>query len=215
MRYQDSIFGFAQRGKVLFGLSSGGHFTFQLNPKFSPHLIYHLEIFCYYVSRRTLHSSLQYRGCDNLERSLILVPKMRLLNTQTLKLKEFPDDQIPNYAILSHTWENEEVSCQEMITPTPEVKKKAGYDKIKRAAANAKGEKYEWIWIDTCCIDKSSSAELSEAINSMYRWYRNAQVCAVYLSDVENPESWGNPDIGHSRWFTRLVCMVQLPTSPC
>jgi hypothetical protein len=76
---------------------------------------------------------------------------MRLLDTHTLKLEEFPDDQIPKYAILSHTWENEEVSYLEMRNLTAEIRKKAGYEKIRRAAANAKDAKHKWIWIDTCC----------------------------------------------------------------
>jgi hypothetical protein len=76
---------------------------------------------------------------------------MRLLNTHTLKLQEFPDDQIPKYSILSHTWEKEEVSYWEMLNPTAEVKRKAGFEKIRSAAANAKGAKHQWIWIDTCC----------------------------------------------------------------
>lgn len=62
-----------------------------------------------------------------------------------------------------------------------------GYSKIFHAAEEARNQGYKFIWIDTCCIDKSSSAELQEAINSMYRWYRDSQVCIVYLEDITRP----------------------------
>ncbi|KAI5992017.1 heterokaryon incompatibility protein-domain-containing protein [Pisolithus orientalis] len=65
-----------------------------------------------------------------------------------------------------------------------EVRERCGYRKIIKSCEQAK-DGYEWLWVDTCCIDKQSSTELSEAINSMYRWYRNAQVCYAYLNDVD------------------------------
>lgn len=57
------------------------------------------------------------------------------------------------------------------------------------------------VGIDSCCIDKSSSAELTEAINSMFKWYREAGLCIVYLSDYDgrDPEA----TLGKCRWFTR------------
>ncbi len=144
---------------------------------------------------------------------------MRLLHTSTLKLREFHDDEIPDYAILSHTWEDGEVSFQEMefiasgpASPvsdgknqpprlgTRELMDQSGYIKISRCCALAVQEGWNYVWIDTCCIDKTSSAELSEAINSMYRWYEEAQVCYVYMADVSRHSmqrfQW-------SRWFTR------------
>ncbi|KAI6110449.1 heterokaryon incompatibility protein-domain-containing protein, partial [Pisolithus croceorrhizus] len=98
----------------------------------------------------------------------------------------------PSYAILSHRWkEGMEVGYEEMIglmkmeeEKREEVKKRHGYDKIIKSCEQAEKDGYEWLWIDTCCIDKRSSAELSEAINSMYRWYQNAQICYAYLNDV-------------------------------
>ncbi|KAK4241567.1 vegetative incompatibility protein HET-E-1-like protein 24 [Achaetomium macrosporum] len=66
--------------------------------------------------------------------------------------------------MLSHTWEDEEVTFQDMH--------------------GARRDGFTWVWIDTCCIDKSSSADISEAINSMYRWYQRSSVCYVYLADV-------------------------------
>jgi hypothetical protein len=68
-------------------------------------------------------------------------------------------------------------------------------------------------WIDTCCIDKTSSAELSEAINSMYMWYQNSQVCYAYLSDVDNlaPEGLGVfPSFRHSKWWSRGWTLQEL-----
>src|SRR5262245_11529663 len=115
---------------------------------------------------------------------------MRLINTQTLELEEFAGDYSGPYAIVSHTWEKDEITLQEMLQIssqtlyTNRTKQKAGYIKIKECARIAAAQGYPYVWIDSCCIDKSSSAELSEAINSMFRWYRRAQVCYAYLADV-------------------------------
>lgn len=85
------------------------------------------------------------------------------------------DKDIPAYAILSHTWGDEEVSFEdwEALAKSPKrILSKKGYEKIDLACRQAVTEGLEWVWVDTCCIDKKSSAELSEAINSMYRWYK-------------------------------------------
>ena len=107
---------------------------------------------------------------------------MRLLNTFTLSLREFVGDNIPSYAILSHRWEGEEVTFQDLQSGKgPEM---AGYSKIRGCCAQAALDGFDYAWIDSCCIDKTSSSELSEAINSMFDWYRKAQVCYAYLRDV-------------------------------
>jgi hypothetical protein len=116
---------------------------------------------------------------------------MRLLKTDTLELVEFPnEEELPPYAALSHTWEKQEVSFREMGDPTlrEEVWRKDGFAKISSfcEVAVAKGLRYGWV--DTCCIDKASSAELSEAINSMYRWYGRAAVCIAYLADIADED---------------------------
>ncbi|KAL8722271.1 MAG: hypothetical protein Q9225_001218 [Loekoesia sp. 1 TL-2023] len=108
---------------------------------------------------------------------------MRLLHTETLEFKEFFDTQIPQYAILSHRWGNSEVSFKEMRKGT--APDGPGMTKIQSFCRLAAGRGFSWAWIDTCCIDKRSSAELSEAINAMFKWYERSGECYVYLSDVE------------------------------
>ena len=141
---------------------------------------------------------------------------MHLLNTSALKLHEFYDDEIPEYAILSHTWGEEEVSFHDLQNKKPEqLDGSKGYMKIKGCCAIATLDMYNYVWIDTCCIDKTSSAELSEAINSMYRWYYNARICYVYLTDVwigQEREyiSRSVPEFRESRWFTRGWTLQEL-----
>ncbi|KAL1600119.1 hypothetical protein SLS59_006193 [Nothophoma quercina] len=88
----------------------------------------------------------------------------------------------------------------------------AGYDKIRHCCGQAKDDGYEWVWIDTCCIDKRSSAELSEAINSMYQWYWNAEICYAHLVDViKDPLLDGNDaSFIASRWFSRGWTLQEL-----
>jgi len=95
---------------------------------------------------------------------------MRLLHSATLKLVEVPSNAIPPYAILSHTWEEEEVSYQDMQGSQAVAVSKKGYEKIVKCCEIAASDGFEYAWIDTCCIDKSSSSELQEAINSMWAW---------------------------------------------
>ena len=109
---------------------------------------------------------------------------MWLLDTSTLELRDFVGSGIPQYAILSHTWGPEEVTFRDMRKDNAAAKGKAGYDKIKKCCEKAQRDGHRHVWIDTCCIDKRSSAELSEAINAMYRWYQDAKVCYAYLADV-------------------------------
>jgi hypothetical protein len=132
--------------------------------------------------------------------------------------------KIPPYAILSHTWgeDNEEVTFQDFTQGVG--KSKVGYDKIRFCEEHASNDHLQYFWIDTCCIDKSNNNELSEAINSMFRWYRDAAKCYVYLSDVSvndtnvngkfNQPSWETA-FRKSRWFTRGWTLQELiaPTS--
>ncbi|KAK0753567.1 heterokaryon incompatibility, partial [Schizothecium vesticola] len=97
--------------------------------------------------------------------------------------KELVGASIPSYAILSHTWgpDSEEVTFQDLMNDTG--KDKAGYEKIRFCADQAQQHGLLYFWIDTCCINKENSAELAEAINSMFRWYEDAARCYVFLSD--------------------------------
>ena len=139
---------------------------------------------------------------------------MHLLNTTTLRLRNFIG-AAPPYVILSHTWGEDEVSYDDIDKPREELQLMTGYDKIRRCCGQAKDDGYEWVWIDTCCIDKRSSAELSEAINSMYQWYWNAEICYAYLVDVtKDPLLDGNDaSFGASRWFSRGWTLQELLAS--
>jgi hypothetical protein len=133
---------------------------------------------------------------------------MRLLqryDTGELVLTQFGDEDIPPYAILSHTWgvDAEEVTFEDLTDGTG--KDKDGYKKIRFCAEQAKSDNLQYSWIDTCCIDKRSSAELSEAINSMYRWYQDANVCYAYLADVPSKTKFPG-----SRWFARGWTLQEL-----
>lgn len=135
---------------------------------------------------------------------------MRLLNVNTLELREFFGAVVPHYAILSHRWEEEEVTFQDLMSG--KGKEMIGWKKIIGCCRLAMGDKMEYVWVDSCCIDKTSSAELSEAINSMFRWYRDAGICYAYLSDVSGPlEKANNKDaFRFSKWFTRGWTLQEL-----
>ncbi|KAJ1328918.1 HET domain-containing protein [Microdochium nivale] len=139
---------------------------------------------------------------------------MRLLHVQTHTFTDFQGDDIPTYAILSHVWQQrQEVTYQEWLQPTNEVRSKSGYRKICEACQKARDDAYEWIWVDTNCIDKTSSAELSEAVNSMHAWYRNAAVCYAFLEDVSPVSATASdPFAGFraSRWHTRGWTLQEL-----
>ncbi|KAI1048816.1 hypothetical protein LB505_013974 [Fusarium chuoi] len=137
---------------------------------------------------------------------------MRLINTTTLELHEFFNENTPPYAILSHAWGDQEVSFQDWQN-RQQVTQKHGYTKILKACNEALKHKLEWLWVDTNCIDKSSSAELSEAINSMFAYYQKSQVCYAYLADVltanQDTEILSS-ELRSSRWFTRGWTLQEL-----
>jgi hypothetical protein len=132
---------------------------------------------------------------------------MRLIEASTYKLHEFSGDRIPSYAILSHRWEKQEVSLSDL--ENGKGFEMAGFAKIRGCCTQAALDGFQYVWIDTCCIDKTSSADLSEAINSMYQWYRNAQVCYAYLSDALKGGQ-GNKHFSKSKWFTRGWTLQEL-----
>ena len=140
------------------------------------------------------------------------------------KVIDFGDDEATEYAILSHRWIGQEVDYDEMVglakmavEERDKIRQRDGYQKILQSCEQAQKDGYEWLWVDTCCIDKRSSAELSEAINSMYRWYENAKVCYAYLHDVLGPslptvsDKERYPDSsGWPEWFSRGWTLQEL-----
>lgn len=137
---------------------------------------------------------------------------MRLLDVKTLALHEFHGDNVPVYAILSHVWGPDEVTFADMQSGSlrKAATKKRGFSKLAGCCRQAVSDEYNWAWVDSCCIDKSSSAELSEAINSMFQWYNDAAVCYVYLDDVPAGSSQTRGKIHDSKWFTRGWTLQEL-----
>lgn len=151
---------------------------------------------------------------------------MRLINIHTLGLEEYLPEACPPYAILSHTWETEEVSFADMLNLEKKaIQTRLGYQKIEQFCravqyghltdyATALDENHlrpqlnpvSHVWVDTCCIDKPSSAELSEAINSMFTWYQKAVYCVAFLSDYTPPPG---------RDLPRRVAAGERPDSMC
>jgi hypothetical protein len=147
---------------------------------------------------------------------------IRLLNASTYQLREFHDN-IPPYAIFSHTWTEDEVTFQDLTDllrsqfgyrPVGDsdrqtllkMKERIGYKKLSKFLSLIEDCKdLQWVWVDNCCIDKSSSAELSESIVSMFRWYQEASVCIAYLSDVVSKE-----ELRKAKWFTRGWTLQEL-----
>jgi hypothetical protein len=150
---------------------------------------------------------------------------MRLINTQTMLLEEFIGSNIPKYAILSHTWEKDEISLQELqhiLDPSlandqkaQSLRAKQGYTKVAKFVDIAASKGIAYAWADTCCIDKTSSADLSESINSMYLWYSKSVVCIAYIGDVTASQWPVRPfdttvEVAESRWFTRGWTLQEL-----
>ncbi|KAH6694346.1 P-loop containing nucleoside triphosphate hydrolase protein, partial [Leptodontidium sp. MPI-SDFR-AT-0119] len=143
---------------------------------------------------------------------------MRLLHLESgnLSLTEDYTKHVPPYAILSHTWgkDTEEVTFDDFKAGA--YSDKIGYKKIKFCGEQAARDGLQYFWVDTCCINKSNFPELSEAINSMFRWYQDAAKCYVYLSDVstrsvsdESFSAWKS-EFQHGRWFTRAWTLQEL-----
>ena len=167
---------------------------------------------------------------------------MWLLSTDRAELHYFasPEEVPGGYAILSHVWDKEEQTFQDLqrlrdecasargnaITPSVSFLRRKrtpvtsarnpnprdfASAKIRESCILAERHGYKWIWNDTCCIDKTSSSELSEAINSMYRYYSLAEVCYAYLRDVPNKENntW-ECAFRESRWHKRGWTLQEL-----
>ena len=134
---------------------------------------------------------------------------MRVIDVQTFEFHEcMLNDILGQYATLSHTWDTEEVTFT-VFQDYAQRSSLKGWKKIQWCCEQAVAHGLKYAWVDTCCIDKSSSAELSEAINSMWKWYADANVCYVYLSDVQEQHS-PEEQIRASRWFTRGWTLQEL-----
>ena len=134
---------------------------------------------------------------------------MRLLNVHTFEFSKNLPDKIPRYAIASHRWFGDaEASFKDVL------KKRNtdmdGYKKVKGFAEYVKVHlpHVEWLWIDTCCINQKHGPELSEAINSMFKWYSNAEVCLAYLVDVQTVDDLES--FKRSEWFRRGWTLPEL-----
>jgi hypothetical protein len=140
---------------------------------------------------------------------------MRFINSHTLNLElaTTEESKLQPYVILSHTWGEDEISFQEMssivhLEQEHDSRQRAAYIKIQGCCEQAVKDGFDYVWIDTCCIDKKSSLEFSEAINSMYQWYQQADVCYVYLSDVDS--GFDSDAFMSSRWFARGWTLQEL-----
>ena len=156
---------------------------------------------------------------------------MRLLDTRTAEFRWVDEPRYVSYAILSHVWTKEgeglpEQSFQDVkkilkarsrFKPWPAKRKKDAIpsklsEKIRQCCAVARGHGFDSVWVDSCCIDKASSSELSEAINSMFNWYQQAKVCYAYLHDVDDSDEPRAPNsqFRRSRWFSRGWTLQEL-----
>lgn len=154
---------------------------------------------------------------------------MWLLSTHRAELRYFVSPEVvpaPGYAILSHVWGNNEQTLQEIqdlcarCATTGENPRDLATEKIRESCQLAEKHGYAWLWVDTCCIDKTSSAELSEAINSMFHYYSAASICYAYLRDVPSPSHSADSQPGSttdvftafrwSTWHTRGWTLQEL-----
>ncbi|KAI6131893.1 heterokaryon incompatibility protein-domain-containing protein [Pisolithus croceorrhizus] len=143
----------------------------------------------------------------------------KLWGKPNLEVFEYHDDTNKDYCILSHRW-GHEVCCREMVELANmgnrrEIRKRDGYQKILRACERTKDDGFRWLWVDTCCIDDRSSSEVSEAINSMFHWYKNSQRCYAYLHDTTLfPAKADNDNFkafnGWPEWFSRGWTLQEL-----
>ncbi|KAF2832179.1 hypothetical protein CC86DRAFT_275747, partial [Ophiobolus disseminans] len=138
---------------------------------------------------------------------------MRLLHVKNFTLHTYYEDDAPPFAILSHTWlrEDEEVSLASLLEPSNSDSMSwrdlPGAQKIIYLCKQAADDGLEYAWMDTCCIDKTNSVELGEAINSMFRWYQQSKTCYAYLIDVD--EELGKK-MTQSRWWNRAWTLQEL-----
>ncbi|KAJ3460799.1 hypothetical protein MRS44_011666 [Fusarium solani] len=133
---------------------------------------------------------------------------MRLINTETLDIESFAGPEFPRYAILSHTWTDDEPTLADAQGGLLGRSSNSGCRKVRDFCRLARQDGFSFAWVDTCCIDKTSSSELTESINSMFQWYASADTCYVYLGDLESDAS--SDAMASCRWFTRGWTLQEL-----
>jgi hypothetical protein len=179
-------------------------------------------LFIYQLSRVARQLHLLSPATNFLDGLGIIMRLLQLENSGDFSLTEDYTEHVPPYAILSHTWgkDIEEVTFDDFRAGS--YTGKAGYRKIQFCGEQAARDGLQYFWVDSCCINKSNHAELSEAINSMFSWYQNTAKCYVYLSDVSTQSdtngsfsrpSWKS-EFRHSRWFTRAWTLQELIAPP-
>jgi hypothetical protein len=136
------------------------------------------------------------------------------LEGEIISRVEYDESNLPQYATLSHTWEEDEVTFEDMALGRG--RDKSGYHKLVRCGKQAANDGLGFFWADTCCVDRSSSAQLSEATNKTFQWFRNATKCYVFLADVSCPTESDSPPkqvleaLWSSKWFTRSWTLQEL-----
>jgi hypothetical protein len=85
-----------------------------------------------------------------------------------------------------------------------------GFSKVEGACKLAADDGYDWIWIDSCCIDKESSADVDKSINSMWTYYSRSNICYVYMADIRDCEAGRGISFQKSEWFTRGWTLQEL-----
>lgn len=135
---------------------------------------------------------------------------MRLINVKGFQLEDFPDESHVQYAVLSHRWQDGEVTFEDVATQQGRMKMttKHGFHKFEQGCRLAAAAGLSYLWIDTCCIDRRHSAELQEAINSMFDWFAAAKVCFAYLCDVHRTDD--SEAFVNSEWFRRGWTLPEL-----
>lgn len=143
---------------------------------------------------------------------LIQITRHRFGGRSLSRTAELAEDRIPQYAILSHTWaidNNEEVQFSDLSSTDAikRAKSKPGFRKLKFCMRQAERDGSDYFWVDSCCINRDSDAELGLSIRSMFRWYHKARKCYVYMPDVRLADAPAQQPVVESfiynRWFTR------------
>ncbi|KAF8549449.1 hypothetical protein OG21DRAFT_1447848 [Imleria badia] len=119
------------------------------------------------------------------------------------------------WIMFSHTWEGKEPTFKDvnLVDSLWKLDESPLNDKLRQFCTTASEDGYRWAWSDTCCIDKATSAILSQSLISMYSWYEEAAETLVYLADVMSSAELGDLALTKSRWMTRAWTLQELLAS--